>query len=261
MIKRLTKEQVQKIKERKRVKLTFTQWLVHYSVVIFLLAIPVPIGLDLVEIHITNNYTGVRTTAELTITTIALLLPAILFAFIQHDKLNFRDIPLSCSDEQFAEAIARSKAKYQWHTVQETKNIFRAWRVADHGDSNELLTVINDKDRILINSITNPDSWHVIFPSGNRKNINDFLTNLIDILNDNEPATENKKPVNEWSIKNTLFRVFAYPFCLLLIVLGLAMIMEPARPKSAILGVLVIAITVFYFYTDIRVLINKKSAK
>jgi hypothetical protein len=95
----------------------------------------------------------------------------------------------------------------------------------------------------------------------NRKNISTFIKNLSDVLNDKPAEIKIEKAINEWSIKGILFRVFAYPFCIFLIVFGVYMVLQPLTIRSIIAGLGAMAIASIYLYSDIKVLQQKNENK
>lgn len=65
---------------------------------------------------------------------------------------------------------------------------------------------------------------------------------------------KDKQPKKEWSLKNTLFRLFTYPFCLFLIGLNIFLLL----PKGEYLVALgSFGFVGFYLYMDIKMLLKK----
>lgn len=250
------------MKKNKRLKLTTIQILTHYGIVLLLLFIVSLTGWSLIEIYLTNTYTGVPTADELIKTLLLLILLAVFFAFVQHRRLYFKEIHVTYTDEQFQEAIERTVKDLEWRIEKNDNTFFRAIRPWNWtGSWGEMVTIIKDKDRLLINSICDPDHISSVASYGwNRKNIKIFLKNLIDVL-DNRPAEiKIEKEIKEWSLKRIVIRFFAYPFCLFLIGLGFYMIFNPVNWKSQGAGLGAIAVACLYLYSDIKILVtrNKK---
>ena len=176
-------------KKNKRLKLTTVQTLTHYGIVIFLLLIVSLTNWSLIEIYVTDTYTGVLTADELIKSSLPFLFAAIIFAFIQNRRLNFKEINLTYTDDQFQEAIQRTIKDLEWRIDKNNKTFFRAIRPWNwSGSWGEMVTIIKEKDRLLINSICDPDHMSSAVSYGwNRKNIKTFLKNINDVLN-NKPA-------------------------------------------------------------------------
>lgn len=247
------------MKNNKRLKLTTIQTLTHYGIVLLLLFIVCLTGWRLIEIYVTNTYSGVRTTDELIRSSLPFLLLAMLFAFIQHRRLRFKEINVTFTDEQFHEAVERTVKDLEWRIDKNNKTLFRAYRPWNWtGSWGEMITIIKDKDHLLVNSICNPDSMSSVASYGwNRRNIQIFLKNLTDVLNNKAAEIKIEKATNEWSLKRIVIRLFAYPFCIFLIVFGVYMVLQPLTIRSIIAGLGAMTIASIYLYSDIKILTTK----
>jgi|LakMenEpi03Aug12_release.lakeMendotaPanAssembly.Ray.scaffolds.fasta_scaffold105290_3 hypothetical protein len=248
-----------KMKKNKRLKLTTIQTLTHYGIVLLLLFIVCLTGLSLIEIYITNTYTGVQTADELLKSSLPFLLLAILFAFIQYRRLKFKEVNVTFTDEQFHEAVERTAKDLKWRIDKNNKTFFRAYRPWNwSGSWGEMVTIIKDKDHLLVNSICNPKSMSSVASYGwNRINIQAFLKNLTDVLNNKPAEIKIEKVTNEWSVKRIVIRLFAYPFCIFIIVFGVYMVLQPLTIRSIISGLGAITIAIIYLYSDIKILTTK----
>jgi len=249
-------------KNRKRVKLTFGQTISHYMIVFFMLFLSGLLAKELFEIYITKNYSGVSTTSELVTMLLPILFLAIAFAYIQYRRLDLKEIHLNYTDEQFQEAIKRTVDDLEWRIVKNQKNFFRACRPWNWtGSWGEMITIMKYKDRLLINSICDPNNMSSVISYGwNKKNLRTFLTNLSETIQDipKEPKKEEVTIKNEWSLKMILIRLFAYPFCLFLIGLGIYMILKPLTIRTFISGIGAIIIATIYLYSDLKILTRKR---
>ncbi|MCB0708401.1 MAG: hypothetical protein KDC15_03300 [Chitinophagaceae bacterium] len=243
----------------KRLKLTTLQTLTHYGVVLFLLFIVSLTVWNLVEIYMTDTYTGVRTADELIESSLPFLGLAIVFAIIQYRRLSFKEIQVSYTDEQFQDAIKRTVNDLEWKIENNSKTFFRAFRPWNWtGSWGEMVTIIKDKDRLLINSICDPDHMSSVASYGwNKRNIKTFLKNLSDVLENKPQEIKIAKVENEWKAKRILIRLFAYPFCIFLIVFGVYMIIKPLTIRTIIAGLGAIAIASIYLYSDFKILTTK----
>ena len=257
----MTNELIPIMKKNKRLKLTTVQTLTHYGVVLLLLFIVCLTGWSLIEIYITNTYTGVRTADELIKSSLPFLLLAILFAFIQERRLRFKEVNVTFTDEQFQEAIERTIKELEWRIDRNNKTFFRAYRPWNWSNSwGEMVTIIKDKDRLLVNSICDPNNMCSVVSYGwNRKNIKTFLKNLADVLDNKSAEIKIEKVTNEWSIKRIIIRLLAYPFCIFLIVFGVYMIIQPLTIRSIIAGLGAMTIAIIYLYSDIKILTTKNA--
>jgi hypothetical protein len=248
------------MKKNKRLKLTTIQTLTHYGIVLLLLFIVSLTGWSLIEIYLTNTYAGVTTADELIKASLPFILLAVFFTFIQYRRLNFKEIKVTFTDEQFQEAIERTVKDLGWRIEKNDKTFFRAIRPWNWtGSWGEMVTIIKDKDRLLINSICDPDHISSVASYGwNRKNIKTFLKNLADVLNNRPAEIKIEKEIKEWSLKRIIIRLFAYPFCIFLIVLGVYMVLEPLTIRTFVTGLGAITIASLYLYSDIKILTTRR---
>lgn len=248
------------MKKNKRLKLTFFQTVTHYGISLLLLFIISLTGWSLIEIYLTETYTGVRTANELIKSSLPFLVLAVIFTVIQYRRLNFKEIEITYTDEQFQEAIDRTVKDLEWRIEKNNKTFFRAVRAWNwSGSWGEMVTIIRDKNRILINSICDPDHMSSIASYGwNRKNIRTFNKNLSDVLENRPSEIIEEKEINEWSFKRIVIRLFAYPFCIFLIVFGVYMVLEPLTIRTIISGLGAMTIAGIYLYSDIKLLRTKK---
>lgn len=177
----MTQFKTQKIKETKTLSLRRWQLFGHYAIVIFLLVAPIMATFSLFKIYVTKTYSGFRSANELMLACYPWLIPAILFYFIQKRRLKFTDINISVEKEIFQKAADLSANKLGW-TIQETSPDFiRAVRRGSLSSLSwgEMITIIRENDKILINSICDPDSIASVASFGwNKKNVNTFKTTL-----------------------------------------------------------------------------------
>ena len=160
------------IKEPNRLQLTKWQLFWHYSIVPFILIIPVMNLYSVFEIEVTNSYTGVRTTQEHLSHGLPWLIPAIFFGFIQHRRLYFKRIPGTLTPEEFKEAVQEAGKEMDWNFLNLTKNYAIAITGFNWFSWGERITIIRRKNEILINSICDPDNKPSVTSWGqNRKNI------------------------------------------------------------------------------------------
>lgn len=254
-------EWTQIMKKNKRLKLKPLQTLTHYGIVLFLLSIVSLTAWSLIQIYVTDVYSGVRTTNELIRSSLPFLVLALLFAFIQYKRLKFKEIKVAFTDEQFQAAIERTVKDLEWRIDRNNKAFLRAYRPWNWtGSWGEMITIVKDKDRLLVNSFCDPNSMTSVASYGwNRKNIETFLKNLDDVINDKSVEIRMEKRKNEWGKKRNLIRLIAYPFCIFLIVFGVYMVLQPLTIRTSIAGVGAITIASIYLYSDIKILTAKNN--
>jgi hypothetical protein len=254
-------EWIEIMKQTKRLKLSRWQTFTHFFVVIFILLIPAFTLFSLFEIYITDSYDGVRTANELISTTWPWIIPAIVFYFIQKRRLRFREVKVRYSDQEFQEAVERTANQYEWRIERNNKRFFQAFRPSNWtGSWGEMITIIRENDRLLLNSVCDPDSWSSVASYGwNKRNVNTFLKNLGDVKRDIPIQANVEKTEKEWTIKKVIIRVIAYPFCVFLIGLGVYMIINPVNWKSKGAGIGAMTIAAIYLYTDLKMIIKNKN--
>lgn len=246
-------------KNTRRLKLTFIQALTHYGVAFFFMIIVLFTGWSFIEIYVTHTYSGLRSANELLIVTLPFLTLAIIFSIIQYRRLGFKEINIVYSEEHFQKAVLRTVNELKWSIEKNNKTFFRAVRPGNWTMSwGEMVTIIKEKDCLLINSICDPGNMSSFASFGwNGKNVKTFIRHLSDVINNNPEVITEEREINAGSFKNRAFRVFAYPFCICLFVFGVFMILEPLTIKTVAAGLGAIIIAAIYLYTDIKVLTRK----
>lgn len=257
--KLMKKEWIDIMKQTKRLKLSRWQTLDHFFVVLFILFIPGLTLFSLFEIYVTDTYDGVRTAEELTSTTWPWIIPAIVFYFIQKRRLRLKEVKIKYTDQEFQEAIERTVNEFEWQIELNEKKVFRAYRPWNRtGSWGEMITIIKDKDRLLLNSICDPNKWSSVASFGwNRRNIDTFLKNLVEVKKDIPIEIKIEKQEKEWTFKKIVIRLFSYPLCLFLIGLGFYSIINPINWKTPFAGICAMTIACIYLYSDLKILINK----
>jgi hypothetical protein len=87
----MTQLQIQRMKETETLVLTKGQTFWHYTIVHFLLIIPVLTTIDVFKYYVTHTYTAVRPIEDLISTGYIWIFPAIAFFFIQKRRLKFQN--------------------------------------------------------------------------------------------------------------------------------------------------------------------------
>ncbi|SNS42823.1 hypothetical protein SAMN05421640_0097 [Ekhidna lutea] len=167
-------------------------------------------------------------------------------------KLKLQFYHLKVDYNQIQMALNQTKKDLGWNIVTNNENVIQAkrnWGNVSFGG--ELITIIPRQNGLLINSISDPDlrTPSLFF---HKTNVRTFLINLYNVVND----TKIKKPEeleNKWSTGNLIFRLVAYPFCLVSIITSIFFIIPEGNYT---LGVGLSLFCLFYLVSDISRLIN-----
>jgi hypothetical protein len=161
------------MKETRRLLLSKWQTFWHFSVVPFILFTPIMSAIAIFQIELSGTYSGVRTTEEHFNSGWPWLIPAIIFAVIQYRRLNLKEIEASLSADEFKQTFKAVGKEMNWQIESLTSDIIIAKTGFSWASWGERITIIRDKNFILINSICDPDNRPSISSWGrNRRNIN-----------------------------------------------------------------------------------------
>ena len=164
-----------------RLKLTLSQMIDHYFIVVFLLFIPGLTIHSLYQMYVTETYDGVRSATELTLSSIPFIVLAIVFVFIQRNALKFTEVLVDYDEHKFCDAVNLTVGQLKWKIERNDNKMFRAYRQWNWSASwGEMVTIIKKKDRLLINSICDPNRMSSVTSWGwNKRNIETFKSNLL----------------------------------------------------------------------------------
>ncbi len=181
------------IKRTNTLKLSRGQLFAHYAVVLILLISPLMTAYSLFQIYITNTYSGVRSAQELMITGFPWILPALLLYLIQKRRLKFKIYNTVVSRELFKKTVLQTAGELNWTIENLTNNYMVAVSGLRGGSRGELITIIRNDKKILVNSICDPDNIMISVASwgNNRKNVRSFIVNLENMLRENNGYYEN----------------------------------------------------------------------
>ena len=167
------------MKDTETLVLTKGQTFWHYAVVPFLLVVPVLTTIDVFRYYVTNTYSAARPIEDLISTGYIFVLPAIAFYFIQKRRLRFQQIDVSVDKKTFKEAVEQTAKELEWTIVKSTSDTFIAKSGFSWRSWGEQITVIWCNDKILFNSICDPDKRPSVSSFGmnkvNRKTFEQFL--------------------------------------------------------------------------------------
>lgn len=163
------------MKETGRLKLSKWQLFWHFSIVPFIMIIPIMSAFAIFQIEVTGTYTGVRTAKEHFDMGWPWLIPAIIFAVIQYRRLDFKKIDISLTSEEFKKITKAAGDEMNWTMENVTNDIVIATTGFTWASWGERVTIVRDTNFILINSICDPDNRPSVSSWGrNRKNIEAF---------------------------------------------------------------------------------------
>jgi hypothetical protein len=96
---------------------------------------------------------------------------AVAFYYIQARRLKFKIINISVDEDKFKDAAQKAAKELNWKLIRKTSDIIIAKSNFSWRSWGELITIIRDDERILINSICDPDKRPSIASYGmNKKN-------------------------------------------------------------------------------------------
>ncbi len=170
----------QKMIDTETLVLTKGQLFWHYCIVPFLLISPIVSTIDLLKYYLTDSYSGTRSIGEMATWSYLPVIPALAFYFIQKRKLKFKVIDISIDSESFLVAINQSAQQLNWQIIKKSQNLIVARSSFNWRSWGELITVIRLKDKILFNSICDPDNRASVASWGmNRVNFKSFEYHLM----------------------------------------------------------------------------------
>lgn len=168
----MTAEQVKTSIETRELQLTNRQKLIHYKVVILLLFIGI-FGLFFsLKEYISGTY-NLFIYAGIGFFIFSVVIGILLYKLQRH-RLKFYLIDRILANNDLKEIIEKVKMELKWSFFIVDTNIIIAKTKADFllPGRGELITILFDKNKILINSIYDPSKKSLIFPfSPNRKNV------------------------------------------------------------------------------------------
>ena len=164
----------------KTVKLNKGNLFWHYSIVPFLLIVPILSIWNLLKYHVFNNYDGVKTPEFAAFEFICVVL-AILAYIVQFKSLRFKEIRIAVDNDKFNIAVHETAKELEWKIDFHSDNFVRAHRNWNWTASwGEMITIIRHENLILINSICDPNAFRPSITSWgwNRKNVQTFTNRL-----------------------------------------------------------------------------------
>ncbi len=165
----MTTRSIEKMIDKESVALTKGQLFWHFSIIGLFLIPPIMNIINLFQYYVTHTYGGVRTVGEMAKWSYLPLIPALVFYFIQKRRLKFKEISVVVSSKAFIKAAEESAKILDWEIIEQDSNLFVAKSNYSWRSWGELITIIRDKERILFNSICDPDSITSVASWGKNK--------------------------------------------------------------------------------------------
>lgn len=164
-----------------RIKLSRQETLTHYLIVFFLLLPLFFVTFDCVKFVITGEHTGVRTLKEMFLVNVPFVVLSVVFFFIQYKRLKFKSIRTNLSDDAIQKIIETTATELEWipfvnRTYYKVFKTFPKWYTGSWG---ERITLIIDNNKVMVNSICDPDKRASVVSVGrNRKNMRTLIDKL-----------------------------------------------------------------------------------
>jgi len=151
----------------------------HYSIVLFLLFVSALMPITHLVKYIQGEGSSFEN-GEIWIVIVPLTL-CILFYWLQKSRLKFNIVNAKLTHTELINLIETVSKKLEWHKVSATYKAFIAKTQPSFfsGSWGEQVTILFDKDRVLINSICDLDSRPSLVSFGrNRENVTTVKANL-----------------------------------------------------------------------------------
>jgi hypothetical protein len=177
----MKKEWVEIMKKTGRIKLTWWDSLTHYLIVLFLLLPLLFLSFSWLKYMITGEYSGVRPFKEMFLVHIPFIILAVGFYYIQYKRLAFKLIQTNLPNVLIQKLIETTATELEWIPFVNTKyyKVFKTFPKWHTGSWGEQITIILDNDKVMINSICDPDKRTSVVSVGrNRKNMSCLIDKI-----------------------------------------------------------------------------------
>ncbi len=254
----MKEDQINRIVNTKRLRLSVVNFLEHYKILIF------PI------LFLFYFYDIAKDSSQMFFDDIwkfgIWLIIVIIVFFIRRKRLQFSSYKGHISQKEIKETLNRTFNELGGHIELEINNYFQIYIKNDSGAYNDYrLTIVILNDKFMVNCISHPLYRSIPFlnRTGN-KIIQKFLKHLRTVIDKLPEDKSYLLPEGEWTSKKILTRLYAYPIYLILILLVIFIISEIdfKQVEKAIMAVIVASLTImyalFYIISDIILIINKK---
>ncbi len=173
----MTERQIELSLQTNKLQLKFWDKVSHFGIVGFLLFIPLLFLFFHLKDFLNGTPKQIRQ-GKISFIVVPTLL-AILFYKLQSDRLKFREVFTSLSRQQLTEIIEKVGDKLKWYPEEISENLIVAKTHPSFfsGSWGEQITILFDTNRVLVNSICDPDKKISVVSMGrNKKNVNTLIS-------------------------------------------------------------------------------------
>jgi len=183
--------EIQKMKDTGYVQLARWQYFWHYSIVYLLIAASIAAVIGTRDVYQPSlldkyNLTKKEPGMDLFLFRYVWLVIALIFYYIQTKRLKFKIINVAVSRDIFNEAAQKTAVEINWKIIKKTGDLIIAKTGVSLGSWGERITIIRDDERILMNSICDPDKWPSVLSFGknreNRKTFEQVIRDSIKVI-------------------------------------------------------------------------------
>ena len=259
------------MRSKERIQLTKWEWFHHYYIFFHAAIVVVFIGIPIYG-YVKHNV--INLPKDFYEFCLFWFVVAVFSYWWNWRNLFFEEYRLKVSNKKLEKAVNVTAQELGWEFYKGDENFYEGIRhLSFYGRTR--ITMKKTDNKVLINSIRNPEQRNGAMPKHNRENINAFLTNLSNIHQEKNVAKTIKdrqleKEVafwneSEWSIKMILMRIVGYGFILFFLLLGLVSFLCENGFLGFMLGVISFLICFGFGYdyikNDIEILREKSRRK
>jgi|GEM_PF-817381 len=166
---KMTNEQIKASIETNELKLSFGDKFAHYFIIVFLLFMP----MFLISSKIYDYFKGISNPIEGEIWFIIIPTALAPFAYVlQRNRLKFLVVESNLPKEEIHRIIEKVAKELEWKIFKQNEKMVLATTSPSFfsGSWGELITILFDKNRILVNSICDPGKKTSLVSWGRNKN-------------------------------------------------------------------------------------------
>jgi hypothetical protein len=250
----MKKETIREMRETGRIRLKGQDILFYYTPAWLLLLIPGFCIPDYYKIYIAHTYTGIRSAGDLFWPTIPFAILALVVYYFQKRDLEFQEINISQSFDQFKEALARTAAQQDLNISHCDHDYAIAVRNKYRWSAGTIITIIRNDHQLLINSRSDPEPYIRPVTFGSVKKYKRIFLQNLEVVKLGLPAPivdPDGLPAKEWTFKRIIARLFLYPLSTFFIGFSVLFLI----PQGHILMALILsAVACIYLYTDLKII-------
>jgi hypothetical protein len=175
----MTEEELRHSIEKNEVKLTFWGKIIHYGVVGYLIFI-MAMFLFLQLTNTGNSPLKPLNGGEFWVFMVLILLIFFIYK-LQRKRLKFKSVETGLKRKEINDIIREVASELKWtlHSVNENYIVAKTHPGFFSGSWGEQITIIFDRDRVLVNSICDPDKRSSVTSMGrNRRNENKLMNEI-----------------------------------------------------------------------------------